>query len=115
MIFRLTPPGWALLTSGWAASTKAADGCGHASGQHRLAAYRSADILLTRPQTLPARRKVTACPSIRLTGLLRPARTGRVDHAGMNNKPGSVRDLIGDYIAEQCTVIIDSEAAAACR
>ena len=28
----------------------------------------------------------------------------------MNNKAGSVRDLIGDYIAEQCTVIIDSEA-----
>ena len=28
----------------------------------------------------------------------------------MNKKPGSVRDLIGDYIAEQCTVIIDSEA-----
>ena len=28
----------------------------------------------------------------------------------MNEKPGSVRDLIGDYIAEQCTVILDSEA-----
>ena len=28
----------------------------------------------------------------------------------MNKKPGSVRDLIGDYVAEQCTVIIDSEA-----
>ncbi|HET8915929.1 MAG TPA: CHAD domain-containing protein [Propionibacteriaceae bacterium] len=29
----------------------------------------------------------------------------------MNNTFGSVRDLVGDYIAEQCTVIIDSEAA----
>ena len=28
----------------------------------------------------------------------------------MNKKPGSVRDLVGDYIAEQCTVIIESEA-----
>jgi CHAD domain-containing protein len=28
----------------------------------------------------------------------------------MNKNPGSVRDLIGNYIAEQCTVIIDSEA-----
>ncbi len=28
----------------------------------------------------------------------------------MNNKPGTVRDLLGDYVAEQCTVIIDSEA-----
>jgi CHAD domain-containing protein len=26
------------------------------------------------------------------------------------NKPGTVRDLVGGYIAEQCTVIIDSEA-----
>jgi CHAD domain-containing protein len=28
----------------------------------------------------------------------------------MNNTFGSVRDLVGDYIAEQCTVIINSEA-----
>ncbi len=28
----------------------------------------------------------------------------------MNNKAGSVRDLIADYLSEQCTVIIDSEA-----
>ena len=28
----------------------------------------------------------------------------------MTDKPGSVRDLLGKYIAEQCTVIIDSEA-----
>jgi CHAD domain-containing protein len=28
----------------------------------------------------------------------------------MNNTFGSVRHLVGDYIAEQCTVIIDSEA-----
>jgi CHAD domain-containing protein len=28
----------------------------------------------------------------------------------MNDKPGTVRDLIGAYLAEQCTVIIDSEA-----
>jgi CHAD domain-containing protein len=27
----------------------------------------------------------------------------------MNDKPGSVRDLLGTYIAEQCTVTIDSE------
>jgi len=27
----------------------------------------------------------------------------------MNDKPGTVRDLIGAYAAEQCTVIIDSE------
>ena len=27
----------------------------------------------------------------------------------MNNKPGTVRDLLGDYVAEQCTVIMDSE------
>ena len=27
----------------------------------------------------------------------------------MNDKPASVRDLIGAYLAEQCTVIIDSE------
>jgi CHAD domain-containing protein len=27
----------------------------------------------------------------------------------MNDKPGSARDLLGHYIAEQCTVIIDSE------
>jgi CHAD domain-containing protein len=33
-----------------------------------------------------------------------------VDYVGMNNKPGTVRDLLGDYVAEQCTVIIDSEA-----
>ena len=28
----------------------------------------------------------------------------------MNDKPGTARDLIGTYLAEQCTVIIDSEA-----
>jgi len=28
----------------------------------------------------------------------------------MNNKAGSARDLIADYLSEQCTVIIDSEA-----
>jgi CHAD domain-containing protein len=28
----------------------------------------------------------------------------------MNNKPATVREVIGDYVAEQCTVIIDSEA-----
>ena len=28
----------------------------------------------------------------------------------VNDKPESVRDLIGRYISEQCTVIIDSEA-----
>jgi len=28
----------------------------------------------------------------------------------MNDKPASVRDLIGAYLAEQCTVLIDSEA-----
>jgi CHAD domain-containing protein len=33
-----------------------------------------------------------------------------VNHAGMNNTPRSVRDVLGDYVAEQCTVIIDSEA-----
>jgi CHAD domain-containing protein len=27
----------------------------------------------------------------------------------MNDKPGSVRDVLGHYVAEQCTVIIDSE------
>jgi CHAD domain-containing protein len=33
-----------------------------------------------------------------------------VDEVGMNNKPATVRDLLGDYVAEQCTVIMDSEA-----
>ena len=28
----------------------------------------------------------------------------------MNNEPGTVRDLLGEYVAEQCTVTIDSEA-----
>jgi CHAD domain-containing protein len=28
----------------------------------------------------------------------------------MNNQPATARDLIGDYLMEQCTVIIDSEA-----
>jgi len=28
----------------------------------------------------------------------------------MNNKPATAREVIGDYLAEQCTVIIDSEA-----
>jgi CHAD domain-containing protein len=28
----------------------------------------------------------------------------------MNNKPDTARDLVGDYLTEQCTVIIDSEA-----
>jgi inorganic triphosphatase YgiF len=28
----------------------------------------------------------------------------------MNSKPTTARDVIGDYLAEQCTVIIDSEA-----
>jgi CHAD domain-containing protein len=28
----------------------------------------------------------------------------------MNNQPATARDLIGDYLVEQCTVIIDSEA-----
>src|SRR5215213_1741638 len=29
----------------------------------------------------------------------------------MPNKPAAAREVIGDYLAEQCTVIIDSEAA----
>jgi len=28
----------------------------------------------------------------------------------MNNKPATARDVIGDYLSEQCTVIIDSES-----
>src|SRR5215207_4955255 len=39
------------------------------------------------------------------------ARCTRCLHnASMNNKAGSARDLIADYLSEQCTVIIDSEA-----
>jgi CHAD domain-containing protein len=33
-----------------------------------------------------------------------------LDNHGMNNKPATAREVIGDYVAEQCTVIIDSEA-----
>ncbi len=32
------------------------------------------------------------------------------DDRGMSDKPATVRDLIGAYLAEQCTVLIDSEA-----
>ena len=27
----------------------------------------------------------------------------------MNNKPATARDVVGEYLSEQCTVIIDSE------
>jgi CHAD domain-containing protein len=37
-------------------------------------------------------------------------RTRCLHNASMNNKAGSARDLIADYLSEQCTVIIDSEA-----
>ena len=89
--------------SGWDASTKAAGArCPDSRVKSTIVSMpTSVDILLTWPQTLLAQRKVTACPSIRPLSR---------DHAGMNKKPGSVRDLIGDYIAEQCTVIIESEA-----
>jgi CHAD domain-containing protein len=36
-------------------------------------------------------------------------RSGRLERLGMNNKPATARDVVGDYISEQCTVIIDSE------
>ena len=44
-----------------------------------------------------------ACPP-------REKRTSLPVYHGMNNKPATARDLIGDYLVEQCTVIIDSEA-----
>ena len=42
-------------------------------------------------------------------GLPDTNRARRLDCLSMNNKPATARDVVGEYLSEQCTVIIDSE------
>jgi CHAD domain-containing protein len=43
-------------------------------------------------------------------GLPDKNRAARLEYPGMNDKPATARDVVGDYLSEQCTVIIDSES-----